>query len=312
GGCHDFVWPYYFSEVRDTVSNQLRVLDYVGGVSNHAWVEQHVVWQRNILPDLPLVGMAWGGRLEGVAAHLSAQDLFQDVAERNAGHVWTVPRAPADMQAGQLLRDILDGFIEHIDALTNETTEILDGRLGVDLVPGFCQIRSVKLNRQASIGDCLVFVRQCCATSLDNFRLSVVVLISQTSSRTWGKRSNKSVGDVVLSHCVFQKLHVCIDFLLANIGDGASEFRVADLRAASEDTGFRIFVCFAEQSAIAAVREGSQSWLTRLGANDFFACPTVNVSHRQPAQAGEGIIPPRAVVHRTRGDVAILAFVDDV
>src|SRR5699024_542611 len=188
-----------------------------------------VVWQLNILPDLPLMGMAWGGSLEGVTADLSAQDLFQDVTERNVGHVWAVPRAPADMQAGQFLRDILDGLVEHIDARTNETTEMLDGRLRVDLVPGFCQIRSVKLNRQASSGDCLVFVRQCCATSLDNFRLSVVVLISPTSRRAWGKRSHKSVGDVVLSHCVFQKLHVCIDFLLANISDGASEFRVADL-----------------------------------------------------------------------------------
>src|SRR5699024_12546913 len=150
-------------------------------------VEQNVGWKFNVLPDLPLVCVAWGGCLEGVAADLSAQDFFEDVAEWNVGDVWSVPGAPADVQASQFLWNALDGFVEHVDALAHKATEVFDGRLWVDLVPRFSQVWGVELDGQASIGDGRVRVRQCRAASLKTFGLGLVVLISQTRCRSRGK-----------------------------------------------------------------------------------------------------------------------------
>src|SRR5699024_5514676 len=112
GGGYDLVWANNLREVGNAVCNQLWVLNHVGGVCNNAWVQQNVVWKFDVLPDLPLVSVAWGGCLEGVAADLGAQNLFQDVTERHVGHVWTVPRAPADVQAGLFLRNILNRLVE--------------------------------------------------------------------------------------------------------------------------------------------------------------------------------------------------------
>src|SRR5699024_490597 len=83
GGGYDLVWANNRREVGNAVCNQLWVLNHVGGVCNNAWVQQNVVWKFDVLPDLPLVSVAWGGCLEGVAADLGAQNLFQDVTERH-------------------------------------------------------------------------------------------------------------------------------------------------------------------------------------------------------------------------------------
>lgn len=152
-GGHDVLRAYQLGELDDAVGHELRVLHCVGGVRDHAWVDDGALRQLVVLPRTPLMSVTRRGALEGEAADLRLQNLLDDVTERNVGHMRAMPGAPADVETGLLARDVLDGLVEDLNALMQEGLKVLHGRLWDHAVPCLGQVRGIELHCQARIGD---------------------------------------------------------------------------------------------------------------------------------------------------------------
>ena len=248
--------------------------------------------------------------LEGESADLGAQDFLDDIRKGHVGNVRAVPGAPADMQARLFLGQAGDGIIEHIDALANETTEVLHGRLGIDLVPSLGQVGRVELHSKPSIGDGLVLGAHGAADVGKQLMLIVVVAVGQARCRAGRKGGDEAGG--AGREGVGKQAHIGGDLVLADVGHRAGELWVRHLGAAGENARIRVIIGLREQRAVAAINKRRQPRLTRLGAHHLGRFPAVGIRHRQPAQAAKRIIPPRAIIHRARGDMAILALVNDI
>ena len=144
-------------ETLDALCDELRVLDEVGRVADHAGNQDEVLGDDVLVlfPDCPLMFVTCVGGLERDLADVRAQDGLEDVLELDIGRVRAVPRAPAEVQADELLGESLDCFVDRIDADLSERKVVLDRGLGVDLVPVLSERGIINLNDQTRIGDCL-------------------------------------------------------------------------------------------------------------------------------------------------------------
>ena len=248
--------------------------------------------------------------LEGESSDLGTQDFLDDVRKGHVGNVRSVPGAPADMQARLFLGQAGDGIIEDVDALADKTAEVLHRRLRVDLVPSLGQVGRVELHSKPSIGDGLVFGAHGTADVGEQLMLIVVVAVGQACGRA-GRKGGDEAGGAGWEG-VGKQAHIGGDFILADVGYRSGELWVRHLGAAGEDARIRIIIGLREQRAVAAINKRRQPRLTRLGAHHLGRFPAVGIRHRQPAQAAKRIIPPRAIIHRARGDMAVLALVNDI
>lgn len=272
-GGHDVLRAYELSELDDAIGHELRVLHCVGRVRDHAWVDDGALWQLVVLPHAPLMSVTRRGPLEGEAADLRLQNLLDDVTERNVGHMRAVPGAPADVEAGLLARDVFDGLVEDLNALMQEGLEVLHGRLWDHAVPCLGQIWGVELYGQTRIGDGFVLRLQRLATSSNEVRVLLVVLVRQARGRSRGKGRNEAILRSSLVHCVLEQLHVRIDLVLADVGNRAGELWVRNLLTAGEDAGIWIIVGVGKEGAVAAVLQRTSE-----------SCPAQSEScHRSPS-----------------------------
>jgi len=88
-----------FREVADTLRDQFRVLDQVGGVADHARHDELVAGQLDLLPQRPLVLMPHITGLEAASLRAHLQRDVDDLLERQVVGVGAVPGAPAEMVA---------------------------------------------------------------------------------------------------------------------------------------------------------------------------------------------------------------------
>ena len=97
--------------------HQLRMLDDVGGMGDHAGQLARVRRQFGLLPHAPFVLVTRIGHFQRIAADFHAQDQIDDVLGRDVVGVRAVPASPADVIAALLLRDSLQRAIERRDLL---------------------------------------------------------------------------------------------------------------------------------------------------------------------------------------------------
>lgn len=95
------------------------------------------------------------------------------------------------MEAGLLARDVFDGLVKDLNALMQEGLEVLHGRLWDHTVPCLGQVRDVELHGQTRIGDGLVLRLQRLATSSNEVRVLLVVLVRQARGRSRERAATK-------------------------------------------------------------------------------------------------------------------------
>ena len=104
-------------KAHQALRNQPWMLDDVGGVSDHAGQKHTFRRQLRLLPDLPLVLMAWIGHFQGITTNLHAKDKIDDIFGRDVVGVRTVPAAPTDMIAALRFRNAFQRAIKRRDFL---------------------------------------------------------------------------------------------------------------------------------------------------------------------------------------------------
>src|SRR6476469_6823009 len=70
GACDDVLAADYVGEPHDSVRHQLRMLQHVSSVADHARDDDLTIWQRCLLPHLPLVFVSRVASLDGIALRL--------------------------------------------------------------------------------------------------------------------------------------------------------------------------------------------------------------------------------------------------
>ena len=96
----------------DPLGDQLRMLDQIGRVADHARQDHLAVRQLDVVPQLPFVLVAHVGRLERIALRLDLQHQADDVLERQVVGVRPVPASPAQVIAHAVLRNALQRMID--------------------------------------------------------------------------------------------------------------------------------------------------------------------------------------------------------
>src|SRR5881397_1336106 len=139
----------------DPLGDELRVLDEVAGVADHAGDEDLAARQLDVFPHAPLVLVAWVGRFERVGLRAHRQDQVDEVAQREIVLVRTVVTAPADVKADALGRNVAQRVVERLDAQRRELPVLRDGHRRVDL-PGVGKVGVVYLEDEARADDRVV------------------------------------------------------------------------------------------------------------------------------------------------------------
>ena len=110
-----FSRPDQPGDAHDALGDQLRMLDHVGGVADHAGHQHAALGQLHLLPHAPFVLVARIGALDQVGAGAHAQHQVDDVLERHVGGVRARPAAPAHVVADAVRRDALGRVVDGLD-----------------------------------------------------------------------------------------------------------------------------------------------------------------------------------------------------
>src|SRR4249919_1809383 len=81
GACDDVLAADYVGEPHDSVRHQLRMLQHVSSVADHARDDDLTIWQRCLLPHLPLVFVSRVASLDGIALRLYLKQQIDHVLE---------------------------------------------------------------------------------------------------------------------------------------------------------------------------------------------------------------------------------------
>src|SRR6516165_1616361 len=130
---------------QDTVGDQLRVLDEVGGMADDAGHQHLARRQLRGLPNAPFMLVPHIGGLEGIGLRLHLKDQIDDVLERQVVRVRPVPAAPAQMVAHFFFGNAGQRVVDGVDAQSRELAVCLDRWFRFQHVPPVRQAGIVDL-----------------------------------------------------------------------------------------------------------------------------------------------------------------------
>src|SRR5699024_133501 len=158
-------------------------------------------------------------------------------------------------------------------------------------------------------GDGAALLTEDIGPSPDELLIGLVVLVGNAGGRAGGKRMDVAVALIVSGggEAGLEVRDVAGDLLLTNVADRAGGLRKLDLVAGG---GTRIWVSIdvREEIAVASVGEARQDDLA-VRRTIRRGVPQVVVRQLEPAGAGEGVVPPGAVVEVSGHRVAVFAVV---
>ena len=162
----------------DPLGHQLRMLDQIGRVADHARQDHLAVRQLDVVPQLPFVLVAHVGRLERIALRLDLQHQVDDVLERQVVGVRAVPGPPAQVIAHAVFRNSLQRMVDGIDAQPGELVAILlDAERRLEHVPPVDQAGIVDLQDEAGVHDRQIFLAQRVGEREDELLVGLVVFV---------------------------------------------------------------------------------------------------------------------------------------
>src|SRR5215217_9532411 len=95
----DVLAANYLGEPHDAVGNQLRMLQHVRCVANHAGNNNFTVGQLGGLPHLPLMLVAHVACLYRIALSFYFEQQVDHILEFDVAFVWAVPTAPTHVES---------------------------------------------------------------------------------------------------------------------------------------------------------------------------------------------------------------------
>src|SRR5581483_6845871 len=99
GGGDDPLAADAFGETNDALSDQLRMFDDIGGVTDRSGQNDLALRQLDVLPHRPLMLVANVAGFEGVGLALHGEHDLDNIAHWNIGGVRPVPASPAQVKA---------------------------------------------------------------------------------------------------------------------------------------------------------------------------------------------------------------------
>src|SRR5262245_6302089 len=197
--------------VDQTLGDQLRVLDKIGGVRNDAGHQHLARRQLYILPHVVLVLVPHVRRLDRVLRGVDLEHQIGDVLELDVMDVGPVTAPPAGVEADEVLWQACERVIQHLDAQAQVLTQIRDTPIRVK-APGGTELRLVDLDDQSRVCDGLVLLTAGLRHRRHILLFAVVVVVVRASTETYrpqsgdipldifARDSRLQVGDVGLNH----------------------------------------------------------------------------------------------------------------
>src|SRR6516164_6126215 len=115
GAGHDVLAPQEIGKTQDAFGDELRMLDHVRDVADHAGDQQLAGRQLGALPYLPFMLVAGIAGLDHVGAGTDFQNEIDDVPKRHIARMRAGPAAPADVITYVVLRDACERGVERFD-----------------------------------------------------------------------------------------------------------------------------------------------------------------------------------------------------
>src|SRR5262249_16863629 len=133
--------------VDQTLGDQLRVLDKIGGVRNDAGHQHLARRQLYILPHVVLVLVPHVRRLDRVLRGVDLEHQIGDILELDVVDMRPVTAPPAGMEADEILWQACERVVQHLDTEAQVFTQVRDAPIRVK-APGGAELRLVDLDDQ--------------------------------------------------------------------------------------------------------------------------------------------------------------------
>src|SRR5262249_39743138 len=116
----DALAPDHVGETFDALRHQLRMLDQMHAVRDHAWDQELVVGQCDLAPERPFVFVAWVRRLDDTSAGVDLQQQVDEMPELEIVHARRDVDAVAGVEADAVRRDAAQYVVERLDPQRDE------------------------------------------------------------------------------------------------------------------------------------------------------------------------------------------------
>src|SRR5580704_7701810 len=115
GAGQQVLTPDQAGDPHNALGDQLRMLDHVGRVADHAGNKHPALRQLGVFPHTPLVLVPRVGAFNDIGADLHTKDEIDNILERHVGRMRARPAPPTDMIADAVGGQPGDGLVEHLD-----------------------------------------------------------------------------------------------------------------------------------------------------------------------------------------------------
>ena len=212
GSGHDSLATDHLGESKDSLADDLGVLDEIRRRIETTRDDQLVARKREVAPEPPFVGVSRVRALETQAGGSRREDDLGDLLEGDVMVVWPFVVAPANVHAHAVGGDPSDRCVQHFDVHARHVLEFLEVEPRVLRMPRHGEVGAIDLEHEARSDDRLVFAGERGAKRFEVVAVRWIVVVQEEGrDDTRRGRRDENVRCTMGLRCTGERVEIALD-----------------------------------------------------------------------------------------------------